>query len=69
MAAGGQRGLVYCAMYEINDGSMTSSVVEQTVTEVENKQLIRQTPLVFFAHHLHVFVTSVFQSNTFMTWS
>ena len=37
MAVGGKRDIIHCAMYEINYGTMTSSVVEQTATEVENK--------------------------------
>lgn len=37
MAVGGKRDIIHCAMYEMNYGSMTSSLAEQTVTEVENK--------------------------------
>lgn len=37
MAVGGKRDIIRCAVYEINYGTMTSSGVEQTASEVENK--------------------------------
>lgn len=37
MGAEDKRDIMHCAMYEINCETMTSSVVEQTVTEAEGR--------------------------------
>lgn len=37
-----KRDVIHCAVHEINDETVTSSAVEQIVTEMENKQTTKQ---------------------------